>query len=57
LEESHPEEDGIGLSRGEEVGGFRLGSTVVLVFEAPEKFRFCIGIGSKIRLGDPIGMI
>jgi phosphatidylserine decarboxylase len=39
------------------MGGFKLGSTVVLVFEAPENFRFCIEQGQKIKLGDSIGNV
>lgn len=42
---------------GEEIGGFKLGSTVVLVFEAPSTFQFGIEAGQKIQLGNPIGRI
>ncbi|CEH18916.1 Phosphatidylserine decarboxylase [Ceraceosorus bombacis] len=43
------------LLPGQEMGGFRLGSTVVLVFEAPEEFAFTITPGQKIKLGAALG--
>jgi phosphatidylserine decarboxylase len=45
--------------KGEEVGGFQLGSTVVLVFEVPEKssFEFSVPLGSRIRVGEPLGQV
>ncbi|KAG2183768.1 hypothetical protein INT43_006779 [Umbelopsis isabellina] len=43
------------LQRGEEVGGFYLGSTVVLVFEAPSNFKFKLEQGQKIKMGEAIG--
>jgi hypothetical protein len=35
----------------------QLGSTVVLVFEAPENFQFTVQPGEKLRLGTSIGEI
>ncbi|OQR83732.1 phosphatidylserine decarboxylase [Achlya hypogyna] len=43
------------VSRGDQVAEFKLGSTVVLVFEAPEDFEFSVQPGEKIRYGQPIG--
>ncbi|RKP37541.1 phosphatidylserine decarboxylase-domain-containing protein, partial [Dimargaris cristalligena] len=48
---------GVPLGAGEEMGGFRLGSTVVLVFEAPQTFRFAIEPEQKIRMGEPLGYV
>lgn len=42
---------GIPLIKGEEMGGFMLGSTVVLCFEAPTSFNFKINVGDKVKLG------
>ncbi|KAK3833814.1 MAG: phosphatidylserine decarboxylase [Linnemannia elongata] len=45
------------LHVGEEMGGFKLGSTVVLVFEAPENFKFMIEPGQYVKMGQPLGQI
>jgi phosphatidylserine decarboxylase len=42
-------------SRGDEIAQFKLGSTVVLVFEAPENFEFTVQPGDKLTLGKSIG--
>lgn len=37
------------------MGGFKLGSTIVLVFEAPPTFTFDIQVGKKVKVGETIG--
>lgn len=61
-----PEGIGVMLKKGEEVAAFNMGSTVVLVFQAPvskplgkdiatSDFKFCIRKGDRIRVGQAIG--
>ncbi|XP_025417506.1 phosphatidylserine decarboxylase proenzyme, mitochondrial isoform X4 [Sipha flava] len=44
-------------SMGQEVGEFRMGSTVVLLFEAPKDFVFDVEAGQTIQMGQAIGRI
>ncbi|ODA78535.1 hypothetical protein RJ55_05916 [Drechmeria coniospora] len=58
---------GHALRRGDEMGGFQLGSTVVLVFEAPPEigeegkaktaWEWCVEKGQKIKMGEALGRI
>jgi phosphatidylserine decarboxylase len=47
-------EEGVDVEKGEELGVFRLGSTIVLLFESPE-FRFSCEVGKKVRVGESLG--
>jgi phosphatidylserine decarboxylase len=43
------------FEKGTEMGGFKLGSTVVLVFEAPADFEFKVEKGSRVWMGQRLG--
>lgn len=45
------------LAKGEILGQFNMGSTVVLIFEAPKHFRFFVEPGQKIKMGEPLGCV
>jgi phosphatidylserine decarboxylase len=46
---------GHALHAGEEMGGFSLGSTVILVFEAPQDtVEFCVEEKSKVTVGQAL---
>jgi phosphatidylserine decarboxylase len=45
---------GVSVARGDELGAFRLGSTVVLVFE-PDKAELAGDVGQAVRFGQRIG--
>ncbi|XP_017158811.1 phosphatidylserine decarboxylase proenzyme, mitochondrial isoform X4 [Poecilia reticulata] len=48
-------EGGVALRKGEPVGEFNLGSTIVLLFEAPADFTFDLQPGQRIRMGETLG--
>ncbi|TCD71387.1 phosphatidylserine decarboxylase 1 [Steccherinum ochraceum] len=47
--------DGQPLTKAQEMGGFCLGSTIVLIFEAPQDFQFSITEGQKVQVGQELG--
>ncbi|XP_072758443.1 phosphatidylserine decarboxylase proenzyme, mitochondrial [Anoplolepis gracilipes] len=44
------------INKGELFGEFRLGSTIVLLFEAPRDFRFSLQVGQTIKVGQALSM-
>ena len=43
------------MNRGELFGEFNLGSTIVLIFEAPKNFEFNISQSEKVFYGNQLG--
>lgn len=44
------------LNRGEEMGRFNMGSTVILVTESPLQFESSLEIGGAVNMGDVLGL-
>jgi phosphatidylserine decarboxylase len=42
--------------RGDSFGEFHLGSTIVLIFEAPKNFQFLLKPGQKVKCGQQLGV-
>ncbi|KAK1787943.1 hypothetical protein P4O66_016430, partial [Electrophorus voltai] len=54
---SNNNQEGMCMRKGEHLGEFNLGSTIVLLFEAPQDFTFSLTPGQKIHFGEPLGSI
>lgn len=50
-------QDGIVMRKGDQLGEFNLGSTIVLIFEAPKNFTFNLNAGQKIHFGEAMGSL
>eukprot|EP00924_Labyrinthula_sp_SR-Ha-C_P003343 snap_masked-scaffold_15-processed-gene-6.14-mRNA-1 protein AED:1.00 eAED:1.00 QI:0/-1/0/0/-1/1/1/0/337 len=46
--------EGIHFEKGEHLGGFRFGSTIILLFEAEDDFKFTVSRGDFIKMGEPL---
>ena len=42
------------MKKGDYFGEFNLGSTIVLIFEAPQDFKFDLTHGKPVKVGIPI---
>ncbi len=42
------------LAQGDDMGSFSFGSTIVMVFEAPEDLQWAVGPGDKVRMGEAL---
>mmetsp|Transcript_789 Transcript_789/g.2549 ORF Transcript_789/g.2549 Transcript_789/m.2549 type:complete len:340 (-) Transcript_789:877-1896(-) len=49
------ESKGIELSRGAPTGAFNLGSSIVVLFEAPADFKLQVAPGDRVRFGQQLG--
>ena len=47
--------NGISVGKGEEIGRFNFGSSVIMLVETPKNFKFDLEIEQKVRYGDVIG--
>ena len=47
----------IDLKKGDPIGEFRMGSTIVLLFEAPVHFNFSIFPGDQVKMGQALGHV
>lgn len=50
-------DEDVTLKKGDPVGEFRMGSTIVLIFEAPVNFQFNLKPGQSVKMGQSIGCI
>ncbi|KAM8962100.1 phosphatidylserine decarboxylase proenzyme, mitochondrial-like [Pelodytes ibericus] len=57
---SYTEENGAGgllLGKGDPLGEFNFGSTIVLIFEGPRHFKFQVKGGARIHVGEALGTL
>jgi phosphatidylserine decarboxylase len=45
----------VSFRRGDSFGEFNLGSTIVVIFEAPKSFTFEVKPGQKVKYGQVLG--
>ena len=42
------------LRKGDYIGGFKFGSSIVLLFEAPLDFEFSVSAGDRVKYGESL---
>jgi len=45
---------GIALEKGDEIGMFRMGSSIMLIFEVPKDTKFDVEVGQSVKLGNKL---
>ena len=45
------------VCKGDHMGGFNFGSTIVLLFEAPPDFKLKVAVGDRIKYGEQLGTL
>ena len=45
------------LAKGDHIGWFSLGSTIILIFAAPKNFEFTAQSGDRVLAGHPLGRL
>lgn len=45
------------MKKGDRIGHFSLGSSIVLVFEAPDNFEFEVEVGQTVKYGQSLGTV
>lgn len=45
------------LGKGDHIGWFSLGSTIILIFAAPKNFEFTVQAGGRVLVGHPLGRL
>lgn len=43
---------GISLKKGQEIGYFKMGSSIMLIFETPKNAEFTVKAGDEVKLGN-----
>jgi phosphatidylserine decarboxylase len=53
-QQQQPSLGGVVVKRGQRLGGFRLGSCVVVLFESSERVRYAVEPGQRVRIGEAL---
>jgi phosphatidylserine decarboxylase len=45
---------GINMQKGQEIGYFKMGSSIMLIFETPKSAQFIVKTGDEVKLGNSL---